>query len=571
MAGKKTAKSKAGLSIKARLFISLSLILLVFILVAIFNFLRLGAVERHLDDLELKASMSDHALKLAIESDKLYGCFTDVYVFNDAKAMERFNSEVIQYQSTLNALRGCASEQCLEDIELLEAFINNIISQFENNLVMGFQTGEQPRMRVAIDKAKEIISVQSKSIDRIIAAADQEHKLSTLEIQSILSATNQSFLLGTILVVILCIFISLLLSRSVSGPLKDINAVVGSLAHGDFSTRLSTKKTAKEVKQLFDSFEVMQNNLKRLIKSILSISEMLNSSSSQLALTAEQTSQSAQQVSATVEELASGSQEQQQHVTKTVDIVGNTAESIAQVSHRSKEMASSAKEVIGTAVLGKKSMDQMTSQMGAITEKVDASAVIVASLKEHSQHIEEFIQIITTIAEQTNLLALNAAIEAARAGEQGRGFAVVADEVRNLAEQSNEAASRIAQLVERIQVETDEAAASMQDSTKEVGQGTAVANQSSQQFEEIFKQVNQLANYIHELEGAAKDIDDDSGKMVEAVNNISAITQQASAGLEEVSATSQEQTAGMEEVASAANELASLAHKLEDATKSFKV
>jgi len=148
---------------------------------------------------------------------------------------------------------------------------------------------------------------------------------------------------------------------------------------------------------------------------------------------------------------------------------------------------------------------------------------------------------------------------------------VVAEEVRKLAEQSNDAAGEIGAIVQKIHQETEAAVETMEESTKEVLEGTQIVNESGKQFNDIFNEVNNLVYYIREVETIAAKINADSTHMIESVNNIAAITQENSAGLEEVSATTQEQTASVEEVSSAAVELADLSKKLQEAVKRFKV
>ncbi len=570
---KTNKKSKRAVSIKIRLAISLLLIILVFIASSVFNFYQLQIIDNNMQKLEQQADINNFASQLSQLGNEIYNCFTDLYVFGDKTAKDRINGTHIQFKSALNSIktRTSAEEQRKLKIEQIETSAERLIWIFENQLLPEYNAQNEVLMRSAINSADSLMLVLNEDINDLLTVAKYEHRSSRNEILSALDHSINSYILGLGVVIVVSFIISIFLYSSISKPIKNLINVSNTMAQGDLSVELTEMRGKGEVAMFTNAFKEMQENIRALIKQVLLISETLGVSSSQLASNAEETSNATSQVAATIEQLSAGSQNQQEHVNEAVEFVKNTALNIDSVNQKSIEMSKVAEVVIQKAQTGKETMENMENSINIINDKVISSATMVSGLKEQSQQISNFVGVISDIAEQTNLLALNAAIEAARAGEQGRGFAVVAEEVRKLAEQSNDAASEISHLVNKIQAETDAVVLSMQESTEEVKNGSKVVVESGKQFMDIFQEVNNLVNDIKEIEIIAQNINNESDRMVEAIDNISAITEEASAGLEEVSATTEEQTASVQEVSSAAQELAELAQKLQEAVQKFKV
>lgn len=209
--------------------------------------------------------------------------------------------------------------------------------------------------------------------------------------------------------------------------------------------------------------------------------------------------------------------------------------------------------------------------MNLINENFTDLSVTVTQLGERSSEIGEISKVISTIADQTNLLALNAAIEAARAGEHGKGFAVVADEVRKLAEQSAQSAQQIAHLIVQTQEDTTKTSKSMELATNEVSKGIIIVNEAGDSFAEIKQSVDHVTEQIKVV---SKHVQDISKQLIEVVNSIGVIkdiTDHANIETQNISAASEEQLAAMEEIASSSSALSSLAIELQQITGKFKI
>jgi methyl-accepting chemotaxis protein len=220
----------------------------------------------------------------------------------------------------------------------------------------------------------------------------------------------------------------------------------------------------------------------------------------------------------------------------------------------------------GVAAVG-----EASAAMEAVRRNSSEAAGAIDALAEKSKRIAEFIDTITGIAEQTNLLALNAAIEAARAGEQGKGFAVVADEVRQLAENAGSAAGTISGLVDEIQRETLKTVAVVRDGTTRTTEGAATVDRAREAFERIERAVSDLAASSEEIAAAAQQIQSRTAEVEAGIGSVARVAETSSATAEEVSAATQESSASAEEITASAQELSSTAASLERIVGRFRL
>ncbi|MCE5198522.1 MAG: methyl-accepting chemotaxis protein [Armatimonadota bacterium] len=315
--------------------------------------------------------------------------------------------------------------------------------------------------------------------------------------------------------------------------------------------------------------------------------------------TVQSSAQAMEQLGRSIGEVAQGAQSQARVVDDTVGLVQQITTAIGQVAKSAQEAAGTSQQVSEVATEGGKQVAEAVGSMDRIKDATDRVADMVKQLGESSQQIGAIVETIDDIAEQTNLLALNAAIEAARAGEHGKGFAVVADEVRKLAERSSKATGEIAELISGIRQMTEHAVTAMELSSKEVFDGTELSNQAGVALRHIEDAIASVVSQVLEVAAAAQQMTGSSNEVIKAIENVSAITEESTAATEEmaaastevatqieqvaavsqenaaaseeVSATAEQQNGSVEEMTAAAGELATMAEELESLVGQFNV
>jgi len=392
---------------------------------------------------------------------------------------------------------------------------------------------------------------------------------------------NQAFISSMIGVIIFIAVLEAILvalavwaGNKIVAPIGRVTAKLHTLSTGDFRHTGDTAQDAQRGDEIGD----MTRGLRKLQDSVGSMMQQVKESSQQVAMSANQLKESSSQSA-----VASG-----QVADSIVNVAGACSEQFTEVEtagertgELNNHMEGFAKSVVRTVAAveqtknnadeGERKVTEAVKQMRLVEDTVSDSAKVIRELGQESDKIGAIVDAISQIAEQTNLLALNAAIEAARAGEHGRGFAVVADEVRKLAEQSSTSAGEIAALISTIQDKAGQAVQVMEDGVVQVQNGAEAVNGAGASFHEIAGMVSQVAKESEEMERVIKALTSNTADISQAIEKISAMSRNVASEAETVSAATQEQTATMHEIANASQTLSEMAKTLEDSVSKFRI
>lgn len=375
----------------------------------------------------------------------------------------------------------------------------------------------------------------------------------------------------SLITLLLAVVIGWVVSVTIAGPLEKVTKATKAMADGDLTIEPVHVKNKDELGDLADSFNGMMHNLRNLVRQVHTSAEQVAASSEELMASAEQTTEATNQITASIQEVSGGSKKQELSSEESSEAMNEMMAGVQLVAATTTTVASVSSEATKEADEGDEAIQRVVEQMDKINESTNDSATVISQLEERSSAIVKIIEVITGIADQTNLLALNAAIEAARAGEHGKGFAVVADEVRKLAEQSKSSADQIAGLIGEIQSDTKHAVRTMARGTDEVASGIAVVQEAGAGFKRIQHSISQMSSQIQEISVVAQRMSQSAEKVNISINQVANVAKQTSMNAETVAATSEEQLASMEEITASSTALSKRAEELLTQINQFKV
>ena len=536
-----------NLTIGKKLIVGFGVLIFLLLIFGGVTVIQLGIIKKDATDIDERIEKVNNSVGIRRAAIAIFSSVRDMLIIDDMKKKEEAKKSIeenrAKYKELIEAIKKATyTKEGMTLLQNIEEALKDA-AHYNNQVVELVMAGKkQEAIALYYKEVNPRIAKLEKTLDEEVIFQRKGLNASLNEMNNVIKKEIVTVVILTVSGLIVGALFATLISRSISKPVAELKDAIERIGQGDLTVEIKAENK-DEIGVISNSLTQAISSIKNLIGQSKTISSSLASSSEQLSATTEEISRNLKSQTERASQIASAAEEMSQTV---VDIAKN-ASNIAEVSVTTANVAKEGKDMtINTA-----------GEIKVIEDSVNKLSGIVNDLGERSRQIGDIVTVIKDIADQTNLLALNAAIEAARAGEQGRGFAVVADEVRKLAERTAKATDEIADMIRGIQTEVNVAEQSMEDATKKVASGVELSEKAANTLTQILNKAQELQSMIQQIASATEEM--------------SSVTDHITQDIGGIAEGSKEISVAVDQSAQTASDIARLGGELNAAIGRFKV
>lgn len=487
------------------------------------------------------------------------GDATEKALFEEYVEIAKTNNEIVKQHT--NSEKALALIE--QSVEWRQSMVDNVIQPFE-----------QDKKDLAL-KNLNSYAAETTEIREGFEALAQNRQNEMIALGKEITATNQAqqtlLIISTIILAIVALAFAWILSSKIVAPIKRVTENLKALSEGDLTKENLPITTKDEAGELTMTSNELTKKFKNMIGSMNEVAAKVSTNSNILSTSSSEVHEGSTQIAITMNELAEGSEHQASSSVQLAASMQQFESKIFHMGNEAQSMSNHSNNVHHLTSQGQEKMLASTKQMKMIDTIIHQAVERVSQLEQQTSKIDELVHKITEVAEQTDLLALNASIEAARAGDAGKGFAVVATEVRKLSEQVEEAVGDIATIIQGVEQEVGNVASSLTEGYAEVKKGTQQIEQTHVTFDEIAQSISQMNSSIEVTTHNIETVQQEAQLINKTIEDIVAVAEQSAAGVEQTAATVEQTSTTMEGVSVKANELLKMVEVLDQQIHQFKL
>ncbi|MGG2201442.1 methyl-accepting chemotaxis protein [Paenibacillus validus] len=563
-------------TLKAKLILSFTALLLIFVAVSAFNRSQMNGIHQQVLHQNAEMNKQRLALELKIKTNEIDAVKSGYIISKDEKLIGQFEQKSADFYTLVEQIASSASNS---DQRKWSAKLTNTSTEYTATFNTALQIVRNPNlspveMNEQLAKVHELSQVHKEYIFELV---DQFNQAYESDVQAAISSSNEyvkqsqnTSLIAVLLVLVVSAGVAFLLIRSFMRPISRLQKAVRQIAQGDLTSRINNT-SRDELGNLSRDFDHMIGQVRGMLQNSQRIASSLSTHSSMFREFSGSTALANKEIVRAIHEISAGAEQQAQYTELSSTTINELDEQVRDIAKFTDTMQRKSREAAINTHTGSESMEELQSAARHSEEVLHHVYQAMETLSRSSAQIARIVGTISDISTQTNVLALNAAIEAARAGVHGKGFSVIAEEVRLLSGQTNDSSKTIAVIVKSLMTQIKELEATLGEAKQSFEQQKGKMSDSLAAFQEIRQSMDELSSHIGQIHSRIAAAEDKNNQLVQSIQHVAAIAQETAAGVEEVNSSSLQQDAAIHQIAREADDILELAQWLFTEINKFKI